>query len=112
MENSDRAAARLEHDRALKKGGIGMLANHTALLKQFNDSPGLKKRLVDTSSAGTSKGIVNWSPFGRGPTTDDRGQLPARRMTLSDPVSALVRSVCNCRRRHAGDARSCSAMSV
>lgn len=48
MKNSDKAAARLEHDRALQKVVIGMLADHTELFKQFSDNPGFKKWLSDT----------------------------------------------------------------
>jgi type I restriction enzyme R subunit len=48
MRNSDRSAARLEHDRALQKVVIGMLADHTELFKQFSDNPGFKKWLADT----------------------------------------------------------------
>jgi len=48
MKNSDKAAARLEHDRALQKAVIGMLADHTELFKQFSDNPSFKKWLSDT----------------------------------------------------------------
>jgi len=48
MKNSDKAAARLEHDRALQKVVIGMLADHTELFKQFSDNPSFKKWLGDT----------------------------------------------------------------
>jgi type I restriction enzyme R subunit len=48
MKNSDKAAARLEHDQALQKVVIGMLADHTELFKQFSDNPGFKKWLADT----------------------------------------------------------------
>jgi type I restriction enzyme R subunit len=48
MKNSDKAAARLEHDRALQKVVIGMLADHTELFKQFSDNPSFKKWLSDT----------------------------------------------------------------
>jgi len=48
IKNSDKAAARLEHDRALQKVVIGMLADHTELFKQFSDNPSFKKWLSDT----------------------------------------------------------------
>ncbi|MCK4659368.1 MAG: type I restriction endonuclease subunit R [Phycisphaerae bacterium] len=48
MKNSDKAAARLEHDRALQKVVISMLADHTELFKQFSDNPSFKKWLADT----------------------------------------------------------------
>jgi type I restriction enzyme R subunit len=47
IRNSDKAAARLEHDRALQNVVIGMLADHTELFKQFSDNPGFKKWLSD-----------------------------------------------------------------
>jgi type I restriction enzyme R subunit len=48
IKNSDKAAARLEHDRALQRVVIGMLADHTELFKQFSDNPSFKKWLADT----------------------------------------------------------------
>ncbi len=48
MKNSDKAAARLEHDRALQKVVIGMLADDTELFRQFSDNPSFKKWLTDT----------------------------------------------------------------
>lgn len=48
IKNSDKAAARLEHDRVLEKVVIGMLADHTELFKQFMDNPSFKKWLADT----------------------------------------------------------------
>jgi len=48
MKNSDKAAARLEHDRALQKVVIELLADHTELFKQFSDNPSFKKWLSDT----------------------------------------------------------------
>ena len=56
MKNSDRAAARLEHDRALKKVVIGMLADHMELFKQFQDNPSFKKWLADTIFGVTYEG--------------------------------------------------------
>ncbi len=53
MKNSDKAAARLEHDRALQKVVIGMLADHTELFKQFSDNPSFKKWLADTIFSAT-----------------------------------------------------------
>ena len=48
MRNSDKSAARLEHDRALQKVVIGMLADRTELFKQFSDNPSFKKWLGNT----------------------------------------------------------------
>ena len=48
LKNSDKAAARLEHDRALQKVVISMLADHTELFKQFSDNQSFKKWLADT----------------------------------------------------------------
>ena len=61
MKNSDRAAARLEHDRALEKVVIGMLADHTELFKQFSDNPSFKKWLADTIFGVTYQGAASWS---------------------------------------------------
>jgi len=48
IKNSDKAAARLEYDRALQKVVIGMLTDHTELFKQFSDNASFKKWLADT----------------------------------------------------------------
>jgi type I restriction enzyme R subunit len=56
MKNSDKAAARLEHDRALQKVVISMLADHTELFKQFSDNPSFKKWLSDTIFGVTYEG--------------------------------------------------------
>ena len=48
IKNSDKAAARLEHDRALQKVVIGLLSDHTELFKHFSDNPSFKKWLADT----------------------------------------------------------------
>ena len=56
MKNSDKAAARLEHDRALQEVVIGMLADHTELFKQFSDNPSFKKWLSDTIFGATYEG--------------------------------------------------------
>jgi len=58
MKNSDKAAARLEHDRALQKVVIGMLADHTELFKQFSDNPSFKKWLSDTIFGATYEEAV------------------------------------------------------
>ena len=55
---ADKAAARLEHDRALQKVVIGMLADHTELFKQFSDNPGFKKWLADTIFSVTYEDIA------------------------------------------------------
>ena len=56
MKNSDKAAARLEHDRALQAAIIGLLADHTELFKQFSDNPSFKKWLSDTIFGVTYEG--------------------------------------------------------
>ncbi len=48
MRNSDRAAARLEHDRALEDVVVSMLSDHTELFRQFQDHPGFRQWLADT----------------------------------------------------------------
>ncbi|MEI7837597.1 MAG: type I restriction endonuclease subunit R, partial [Planctomycetota bacterium] len=48
MKHSDKAAARIEHDRALQRVVIDLLSDHTELFKQFSDNLGFKKWLSDT----------------------------------------------------------------
>ncbi len=57
MKNSDKAAARLEHDRALRDVVVGMLKDHTELFKQFSDNPSFKKWLSDTIFGATYEGV-------------------------------------------------------
>lgn len=58
IKNSDKAAARLEHDRALQKVVIGMLSDHTELFKQFSDNPSFKKWLSDTIFGATYEQVI------------------------------------------------------
>jgi type I restriction enzyme R subunit len=48
MKNSDKQNARIEHDRALQRVLVELLADHTELFKQFSDNAAFKKWLADT----------------------------------------------------------------
>ena len=48
QQNSDKQNARIEHDSALQRVMMELLADHTELFKQFSDNPGFKKWLSDT----------------------------------------------------------------
>lgn len=48
MRHSDEQNARLEHDRALSRVIVELLADHTELFKQFSDNPSFKRWLSDT----------------------------------------------------------------
>jgi len=48
MKNNDKKTARIEHDAALQRAMIDLLADHTELFKQFSDNPSFKKWLGDT----------------------------------------------------------------
>lgn len=48
MKNSDKHNARIEHDKALQRVMIELIADHTELFKQFSDNPSFKKWLGDT----------------------------------------------------------------
>ena len=48
MRNNGRKTARIEHDAALQRVMIDLLADHTELFKQFSDNPSFKKWLSDT----------------------------------------------------------------
>lgn len=45
--NSDKQNAKLEHDRALSRVVLELLADHTELFKQFSDNPNFKRWLTD-----------------------------------------------------------------
>lgn len=45
--NSDRQNAKLEHDRALNRVVLELLADHTELFKQFSDNQNFKRWLTD-----------------------------------------------------------------
>jgi len=53
MRNSDRQNARIEHDRALQRVLVELLADHTELFKQFSDNAAFKRWLADTIFAAT-----------------------------------------------------------
>jgi len=48
MKNNDKKTARIEHDAALQRVMVELLADHTELFKQFSDNPSFKKWLGDT----------------------------------------------------------------
>ena len=48
VQHSDRQNARLEHDKALNRVILELLADHTELFKQFSDNPDFKRWLTDT----------------------------------------------------------------
>jgi len=48
MKNSDKAAAKLEHDKVLGKIIVDYVSDHTELYKQFFENPSFKKWLADT----------------------------------------------------------------
>jgi type I restriction enzyme R subunit len=48
IKNNDKKTARIEHDAALQRVIIDLLADHTELFKQFSDNPSFKKWLGDT----------------------------------------------------------------
>jgi len=56
IKNSDKQNARIEHDKALQRVVIELLADHTELFKQFSDNPAFKKWLGDTNFAATYEG--------------------------------------------------------
>jgi type I restriction enzyme R subunit len=47
MHNSDKQNARIEHDKALGRIMVELIADHTELFKQFSDNPSFKKWLGD-----------------------------------------------------------------
>ena len=53
MKNSDRQNARIEHDKALQRVIVELLADHAELFKQFSDNPSFKKWLGDTNFMST-----------------------------------------------------------
>ncbi|MBP1151800.1 type I restriction endonuclease subunit R [Methylocaldum sp. RMAD-M] len=48
IQHSDKQNARMEHDRALNRVILELLADHTELFKQFSDNPNFKRWLTDT----------------------------------------------------------------
>lgn len=48
IKHSDKQNARIEHDKALGRAIVSMLADHTELYTQFSDHPEFKKWLSDT----------------------------------------------------------------
>lgn len=46
--HSDKQAAKIEHDKALNRVILELLADHTELYKQFSDNPDFKRWLTDS----------------------------------------------------------------
>jgi type I site-specific restriction-modification system R (restriction) subunit len=53
MQHSDKQNARIEHDKALQRVLVELLADHTELFKQFSDNLDFKKWLTDTIFSAT-----------------------------------------------------------
>lgn len=65
--NSDRQNAKLEHDKALNRVVLELLADHTELFKQFSDNPNFKRWLTDVVFDATyhgSRPAASTSPVG------------------------------------------------
>jgi type I restriction enzyme R subunit len=56
MRNSDKAAARLEHDHALMEAILSMFTDHADLYKHFSDDPNFRRWLSQTVFAATYDG--------------------------------------------------------
>lgn len=59
QQNSDKQGAKLEHDKALNRVVLELLADHTELFKQFSDNPGFKRWLTDTVFDATYRASPN-----------------------------------------------------
>lgn len=64
MKNNDKKTARIEHDAALQRVMIELLADHTELFKQFSDNLSFKKWLGDTIFGATYQQQVGQSTTG------------------------------------------------
>jgi type I restriction enzyme R subunit len=62
MKSSDRQNARIEHDKALQRVIVELLADHAELFKQFSDNPSFKKWLGDTNLLATFTTSISDSP--------------------------------------------------
>ncbi|MEW8420058.1 MAG: type I restriction endonuclease subunit R [Candidatus Thiodiazotropha endolucinida] len=58
MKISDKQNARIEHDKALGRVMVELIADHTELFKQFSDNPSFKKWLGDTIFSATFQSEV------------------------------------------------------
>ncbi|MHB8709542.1 MAG: type I restriction endonuclease [Desulfuromonadales bacterium] len=67
MKNNDKKTARIEHDAALQRVMIDLLADHTELFKQFSDNPSFKKWLGDTIFGATYQQQAGQSTTGDAP---------------------------------------------
>lgn len=68
QQHSDKAGAKLEHDKALNRVVLEMLADHMELFKQFSDNPGFKRWLTDMVFDSTyHPGMVRQEPPQMGP---------------------------------------------
>ena len=58
IANSDKQNARIEHDKALEKAMVEMVADHTELFKQFSDNESFRRWLSEMIFAATYVGAV------------------------------------------------------
>ncbi len=58
IANSDKQNARIEHDRALQKAMVEMVADHTELFKQFSDNESFRRWLSEMIFAATYLGAA------------------------------------------------------
>ena len=62
QKNSDKQAAKLEHDRALQDVITGLVSDHTELFKQFMDNASFKKWLSESDFQATYKSPKDHTP--------------------------------------------------
>lgn len=86
MKNSDRQNARIEHDKALQRVIVELLADHAELFKQFSDNPSFKKWLGDTNF------MTTYAPAPSIHQHHSRVSQTARGWDLSSPLPELQAS--------------------
>ena len=62
IRDSDRENARIEHDKALEKAVVGLLADYTELFKQFSENESFRKWVADSVFKLTYTGASANSP--------------------------------------------------
>jgi type I restriction enzyme R subunit len=55
VQHADKPTARLEHDQAINRDILELLADHTELFKQFSDNPDFKRWLTETVFDATNR---------------------------------------------------------
>ena len=93
QKNSSKQNAKLEHDKALGRVVLALLADHTELFKQFSDNPSFKRWLTDTVFEATYRVDANSAEKGLEALQDQAERIVRDRFGDADVWPRAVRLI-------------------